>query len=103
MKNLTLENNPRFLREGARFFNKRRKKERRGERRVTIATRYVTRKRRKEIEKFHFGPRLELNLQDGVAFVVKNATSGWPKSHGEREMVERRGASYFPADVIPWL
>lgn len=25
-KNLTLENNPRFLREGARFFNKRRKK-----------------------------------------------------------------------------
>lgn len=59
--------------------------------------------RKKEIEKFHFGPPLELNLQDGVTFVVKNATSGWPKSRGETEMVERRKASYFPANVIPWL
>lgn len=51
----------------------------------------MTRKKWKEIEKFHFGPPLELNLQDGVAFVVKNATSGWPKNYGETEVVERGG------------
>lgn len=61
----------------------------------------MTRKKWKEIEKFHFGPPLELNLQDGVAFVVKNATSGWPKNYGGGG--KRRKASYFPANVIPWL
>ena len=46
--------------------------------------------RKKEIEKFHFGPPLELNLQDGVAFVVKKcnvwlAEKSWRDGDGGEE------------------
>lgn len=82
----TVENsNPRSFgsrKKEARLFNKEREK--REESRVIRDSK----EGRKEVQKFHFGPPLELNLR-GVGLVVKNATfwlaeKSWRDGNGER-------------------